>query len=64
MNTDKNTQTMVSRSLRIKPDTLTFLHKRAEEKGLGITVLIREILEDYVHSYSPPMEYSEMNFDA
>lgn len=48
MNTEKNTQTMVSRSLRIKPTTLVLLQEEAKNKNLGITVLIRQILENHV----------------
>lgn len=50
MNTEKNNQTMVSRSLRIKPTTLTLLQEEAKNKGLGITVLIRQILENHVEA--------------
>lgn len=43
-----NETTMVSRSLRIKPETLRTLEKQAKETGLGITVFIRQILENHV----------------
>lgn len=41
-------QTMVSRSLRIKPDTLKVLEQEAKDAGLGITVFIRFLLESHV----------------
>lgn len=39
---------MVSRSLRIKKDTLKVLEKMAEDSSMGITVYIRFLLENYV----------------
>ena len=40
--------TMVSRSLRIKPTTLFYLERLAKEENTGITVFIRQILENFV----------------
>jgi len=40
--------TMVSRSLRIKPTTLSYLERLAKEENTGITVFIRQILENFV----------------
>lgn len=42
--------TMVSRSLRIKPETLDVLKREAENLGLGITVYIRFLLEKHVNN--------------
>jgi hypothetical protein len=39
---------MVSRSLRIKPTTLSYLERLAKEENTGITVFIRQILENFV----------------
>jgi len=39
---------MVSRSLRIKPTTLFYLERLAKEENTGITVFIRQILENFV----------------
>lgn len=42
---DNTSKAMVSRSLRLHKSTLTVLEKEAKNKGLGITVYIRKILE-------------------
>lgn len=47
-----NQTTMVSRSLRIKPETLKVLQTQAEDKGMGITVYIRFLLEKHVEGLS------------
>lgn len=39
---------MVSRSLRLRKDTLEVLHELAQEQGVGITVFIRMVLEALV----------------
>lgn len=39
---------MLSRSLRIRKDTLDVLTAEAEAAGMGITVYIRHILEQHV----------------
>lgn len=41
-------QVMVSRSLRLRPDTLKVLETEALKMGKGITVHIRDILEAHV----------------
>lgn len=41
-------QVMVSRSLRLRPDTLKVLETEALRMGKGITVHIRDILEAHV----------------
>lgn len=46
MQNDK--RAMVSRSLRLREDTLKVLEKEAIHMNKGITVLIRDILEEYV----------------
>jgi len=46
VNTEK--QVMVSRSLRLRPDTLKVLEAEAIQMGKGITVHIRDILEGHV----------------
>lgn len=45
---DNTSKAMVSRSLRLKKDTLVVLHQQAEAQGLGITVYIRKVLEALV----------------
>ena len=45
---EKTSQAMVSRSLRLRRDTLEVLHAQAEIQGLGITVYIRRVLESLV----------------
>lgn len=40
--------TMVSRSLRIKPTTLKRLEALAKDNNMGITVYIRSVLEHHV----------------
>jgi len=47
---ENTSNAMVSRSLRLKKDTLTVLHKQAELQGLGITVYIRKVLESLVEN--------------
>ena len=39
---------MVSRSLRLRKDTLDVLHELAQEQNMGITVYIRAVLESLV----------------
>lgn len=39
---------MVSRSLRLRKDTLEVLHELAQEQQMGITVFIRTVLESLV----------------
>jgi hypothetical protein len=41
---------MVSRSLRIKRETLKILQEQADLQGLGITVYIRRVLESLVEN--------------
>jgi len=47
-----NSEAMVSRSLRLRKDTLQVLHREAEKKNLGITVYIRTVLESLVENLS------------
>lgn len=47
---EKTNEAMVSRSLRLKKETLAVLHKQAELQGLGITVYIRKVLESLVEN--------------
>lgn len=44
----KEYKVMVSRSLRLRPDTLAVLEREAVSMGKGITVHIRDILEAHV----------------
>lgn len=47
----KETSTaMVSRSLRLRKDTLEVLKREADKNGLGITVYIRTVLESLVNN--------------
>lgn len=45
---DNTSKAMVSRSLRLRKDTLEVLKQEADKKGLGITVYIRSVLESLV----------------
>jgi hypothetical protein len=45
---DNTSKAMVSRSLRLKKETLVVLQQQAELQGLGITVYIRRVLESLV----------------
>lgn len=55
-NNSKN-EAMLSRSVRLKKTTLDSLKIQSEELGIGITVLIRKILERHVS----PTEKMEEN---
>lgn len=44
----KESNAMVSRSLRLRKDTLASLKTQADKHGLGITVYIRTVLEKLV----------------
>lgn len=46
----ETSKAMVSRSLRLRRDTLEVLHREAEKNGLGITVYIRTVLESLVEN--------------
>ena len=48
MANDATRGSMVSRSVRLHKDTLTELEKRATDEGVGVTVLMRQILENYL----------------
>lgn len=57
----ENSNAMVSRSVRLKTDTLDHLKELANEKGVGITVYIRMVLESVVENavkISPVQEIS------
>lgn len=41
---------MVSRSVRLHEDTLTQLDELAKSREIGVTVLIREIVEQYLNT--------------
>ncbi len=43
---------MKSRSVRLSENTLKDLQIMADEVGIGITVYIRKILEEYVTAYN------------
>lgn len=49
---DKTSKAMVSRSLRLKKETLLVLKEQADLQGLGITVYIRKVLESLVENLS------------
>lgn len=56
-----NTSTaMVSRSLRLKKETLEVLKKQADYQGLGITVYIRKILESLVDNINAADELTRL----
>lgn len=45
---DARRGSMVSRSIRLHTDTLNKLELVAKNRDIGVTVLIRDIVEDYV----------------
>jgi hypothetical protein len=47
---------MVSRSLRLKKETLDVLHEQAKKNNLGITVYIRTVLESLVENLAEEVE--------
>lgn len=49
---------MVSRSLRLKKETLKVLQEQANLQGLGITVYIRRVLESLVENLAQEVEVS------
>lgn len=49
---EKTSKAMVSRSLRLKRETLKVLQEQANLQGLGITVYIRRVLESLVENLS------------
>lgn len=51
---------MVSRSLRLRKDTLEVLHEQAELQGLGITVYIRRVLESLVDNLNNQKELEKL----
>lgn len=57
---DNTSNAMVSRSLRLKKDTLVVLHKQAELQGLGITVYIRKVLESLVDNLQSQEAMTEL----
>lgn len=48
MTVDATRGSMVSRSVRLHEDTLDKLEQRAEDLDKGVTVLMREVLEQYL----------------
>lgn len=48
MAVDASRGSMVSRSVRLHEDTLKKLEVQAEKEGKGVTVLMRDIIEDYL----------------
>lgn len=47
---ENSSTAMVSRSLRLKKETLVVLKEQADLQGLGITVYIRKVLESLVEN--------------
>lgn len=56
---EKTSTAMVSRSLRLRKDTLKVLQEQADLQGLGITVYIRRVLESLVENLTAIPEVSE-----
>ena len=50
MAVDASRGSVYSRSVRLHQDTLDKLEKLAEDKGMGVTVLMRENIEDYLRA--------------
>lgn len=57
---DKISNAMVSRSLRLKKETLDVLHEQANYQGLGITVYIRRVLESLVENLENQKELERL----
>lgn len=57
---EKKSSAMVSRSLRLKKDTLDILYKQAELQGLGITVYIRKVLESLVENLQNQENFQDL----
>lgn len=55
---EKTSNAMVSRSLRLKKETLKVLQEQANVQGLGITVYIRRVLESLVENLNEETEVS------
>ena len=51
---------MVSRSLRLRKDTLEVLHEQADLQELGITVYIRRVLESLVDNLNNQKELEKL----
>lgn len=61
---ETTSKAMVSRSLRLKRETLKVLQEQANFQGLGITVYIRRVLESLVENLNNQAElerFSEEN---
>jgi len=52
----KDSKAMVSRSLRLKKETLEILKEQADYQELGITVYIRKVLESLVDNLNNQRE--------
>jgi predicted DNA-binding protein len=48
MKNENDKKRMESRSIRLRPDTLDDLKTLADKNGKGITVYMREILENFI----------------
>jgi predicted DNA binding CopG/RHH family protein len=57
---EKTSKAMVSRSLRLRLDTLKVLKEQADLQGLGITVYIRRVLESLVENLKVQEELSKL----
>lgn len=57
---ENTSNAMVSRSLRLKKETLVVLHHQAELQGLGITVYIRKVLESLVDNLQNQTELEQL----
>ncbi len=60
MTVDASRGSMVSRSVRLHEDTLNKLEERAEDLGKGVTVLMREVLEQYLEGPQSFQGYAEV----
>lgn len=56
---ENTSKAMVSRSLRLKKETLLILKEQADIQGLGITVYIRKVLESLVENLASQVETGE-----
>ncbi len=59
MTVDANRGSTVSRSIRLHTDTIEKLEQIAKDKEVGVTVLMRDIIDAYVNTPSPILHIGE-----
>lgn len=59
MTVDANRGSTVSRSIRLHQDTIEKLEQIAKDKEVGVTVLMRDIIDAYVNTPAPILHIGE-----